>query len=134
MKGRLARIAQHVPLVAAGEGHADQPVDRRAHLANRIQFVVDDLRIGIERLEQIAVEPAEIAVDLFPLLNFLDPVDRRGLALVKRAGNFFAAQFDHFRSQIVAQRRQMGAGARGDAACDVPAIDDHYPMPFTASS
>ena len=92
MKRGLARIAQHMLSFAVGEGHADQAMDGRADLADRLQLVLDDLRVGIERLKQIAVEPAKIAVDGFPLLDFLDAIDRRRLALVEAARHFLAAQ------------------------------------------
>ena len=42
--------------------------------------------------------------------------------LVEPAGHFLAAEADHRRRQIVAQRRQMRAGARRDAARDLAAI------------
>jgi hypothetical protein len=60
-------------------------------------------------------------------LNGLDAVDRGGLAFVECARNFLAAQFDHCRGQIAAQRRQMCAGASGDAAGDAAAVDDDHP-------
>jgi len=130
VKGPLLRVTQHMLAFAMPEGNADEAVNRRADLANRVQFVVDDLRIGIERLKQVAVEAAEIAIDLLPLLDFFDAVDRRCLAFIKQTGGFFAAQADHRRRQIVAQRREMRAGAGGDAAGDLAAIDDDDPPAF----
>ena len=52
MKRGLARIAQHMLPFAMGEGDADQAMDGRADLADRIQFVLDDFRVGVERLKQ----------------------------------------------------------------------------------
>ena len=69
MKGCLARITQRVLVFAVGKRNADQPVHRRAHFADRVEFIVDDFRISIERLKQVAVESTKIAVDIFLLLN-----------------------------------------------------------------
>ncbi len=102
MKGGLTRISQHMLLVAMGQRHTDQPMHGRADRADGVQFLLDDFRIGVQRLEEIAVEPAKIAVDLFTLLNLLDAIDGRGLALIEGAGDFLSAQFDHFRGQIIA--------------------------------
>src|SRR6185369_5444941 len=66
MKRGLARIAQHMLLFAMGQGHADQPMNGCADLADRIQFILDDLRVGVERLKQITVQPPKIAIDGFP--------------------------------------------------------------------
>src|SRR6186997_823333 len=71
MKRGLAGIAQHMLLFAMGEGNADQPMDGRADLAHRIQFVLDDFRVRVERLKQITVEATKIAVDGFLFLDFL---------------------------------------------------------------
>jgi hypothetical protein len=77
---------------AVRKGNADQAVDRRPDLANRVEFIVDDLRIGVKRLKKIAVEPAKIAIDLLPLLDRFDPVDRRRLAFVEQPGGIFPPQ------------------------------------------
>ena len=76
MKRALARIAQYVLLRAMGEGNADQPMDGRADRADRIQFILDDLSIGVARLKQKTVQASEIAVDGFPVLDFLDAIHR----------------------------------------------------------
>lgn len=67
-------------VLAVGKGNADQTVGGRAHLADRIEFIVDDPGIGVKRLKQIAVEAAKIAIDLLVLLDLFNPVDRRRLA------------------------------------------------------
>ena len=102
MEGRLSRIAQGMLLLASLKRHADKPVHGCADPADRVDFLVNDLRVGIERLKQIAVEPAKIAFDLFQLLNLFNAVHCRGLAFIERARYFLAAQIDHRRGQIVA--------------------------------
>ena len=88
MEGRLARITQGMLLVAARERHADEPVDRRADLANASSSSSMICGVGVERLKQITVKPAEIAVDDFPLLNLFDAVDRGGLAFIEARAIF----------------------------------------------
>jgi hypothetical protein len=51
MKGCLTRIAQDMLLIAMGKRDTDHPVHRRADLADGVQFILDDLRIGVRRLE-----------------------------------------------------------------------------------
>ena len=128
MECALPGISQRVLVFAVGEGNADHAVDRRADLADRVEFVLDDLRIGVQCLKKIAVEAAEIAVDLLLLLDLFDPVDGRRLAFIEQSGGALASQPDHRRGQIVAQRRQMRASARGNAACNRPAVDHDNPL------
>jgi hypothetical protein len=102
MKRGLARIAQHMLLFAMGEGGTDQPMDRCADLADRLQFVLDDLRVGVERLKQVTVQATKIAVDGFPRLDLLDAIHRCRLTLVEPAGYLLAAQAHHRRCQVIA--------------------------------
>ncbi|WP_246175447.1 hypothetical protein [Bradyrhizobium paxllaeri] len=64
-------------LLAVGKGDADHPMDRRAHLADRIQLIFDDFRVSMEGLKEIAVEATKIAIDGFPVLHLFDAIDRR---------------------------------------------------------
>lgn len=92
MKGRLARIAQGVLLLAPRQRlEADDPVHRRAHFADRIQFLVNDGRVSIQRLEQEAIQSTKIARDIFLLLDLLDAIDRSGLTCIKGAGDVLSA-------------------------------------------
>src|SRR6476469_3411988 len=83
MEGRLPGIAEEVTVFAAVEGHAYQPVDGNSDIADRAHLLVDDIRRHVSALEQIAVEPPEVAVDLLFLPDFLDAVDGSGLAVAK---------------------------------------------------
>ena len=123
MKCRLPRITQRVALVASAERDADQTLDRCADRPHGIEFLIDHVRRHIVALKEIAVETPEIAIDLFVLLNLLDAIDRRGLALIKELRLLFALDLLHLAHQIVAQRRQMRRGARRHAARDGTAID-----------
>src|SRR5258705_7573535 len=61
MKGRLLGIAQEVTILTAIEWHADEPVDRRSDVADRVHLLVDGVRRHIAALEEIAVEPPKVA-------------------------------------------------------------------------
>ena len=60
-------------------------MDGCADLADCIQFVLDDFRVGAECLKQVAVEATKIAVDGFLLLDFLDAIYCGCLTPVKQA-------------------------------------------------
>src|SRR5882757_2366812 len=83
MESRLTRITQHMAVLASVERHADETIDRRADVTHGIQLLVNDFCRHIPPLKQIAVQPAEIAVDIFARLDVLDPVDRSRLAVAK---------------------------------------------------
>ena len=89
-------------LVASGERNADQTVDRRPRRAYGIEFLIDHVGRHIIALKEIAVQAPEIAIDLFFLLNLLDAIDRRRLALVKQFRLCFALDLLHLAHQIVA--------------------------------
>src|SRR5258705_6791629 len=74
MEGRLTWVAQHVAVLAAIERHADETMDRRADIPHRIHLLVDDICRHVPALKQIALQPPEIAVDIFLLLDVLDSV------------------------------------------------------------
>jgi hypothetical protein len=131
VKGPLSWIPQRMLSFAAGKCiDADDPVHRGADLANRFQFVIYDLRVRAERLEQKTVEPAEIAVDPFFILDSLDAVDRGRLALIEGSRNVFASQIDHRRRQVVAERGEVRRCPCGDAARNRAPIDHHDLLAF----
>lgn len=98
VKGCLARIAQGMLLLATRQRlDANDTVNRRAHLADRVQFLIDDGGVCVQCLEQEAIQPAKIARDFFLLLCLFDPVDCRGLTDIKGRGDVLTAQLDHCR-------------------------------------
>jgi hypothetical protein len=125
MKGRLPRIAQDMAAVTSIERDADEAMDGGADRMHRVHFLVDDVCRHISSLKEIAVEPAEVAIDRFLLLNLLNPVDRSRLAVAKKLGRFEAFDLRHLADEVVAQRRKVSRGTRGHAARDAGAVDDH---------
>ena len=106
MEGRLTRVAQHMAILAAIERHADETLDGCADCAHRMHLLVNDVCRHVAALKQIAVQPSEGAIDVFLLLNVLDPVDRCRLA-----------------SALAGFRRRLDDYA--------VFFDNHHPPPFT---
>ena len=80
-------------------------MDGRANVAHRFHLLVYDFCRHVPTLEQVAVEPPEIAVDLFACLDLLDPVDRSRLAVAKELRCLLSLDLCHLADEIVAQRR-----------------------------
>jgi hypothetical protein len=129
VKRGLPRVLQRVLPVTVFERNADGAMHRRAHLADRVEFIIDDFGVGIQGLKQKAVQPPEITVDAVLFLNLLDTVYRGCLTFIKRLGNILASQLDHFRRQVVAQGSEVRGGSGRDTACDLPAIDNNNLFP-----
>ena len=109
MKRRLPRIAQDVAIPAAVEGHAYEPVNLGANVADRVHLLVNGVGRHIAALKRITIEPAEVTFDLLLALDFLDAVDRSSLtlALAKKRCCLLALDLDHFADEIIAQWSKM---------------------------
>src|SRR5882757_3613890 len=116
MESRLTWITQHMAVLASVERHADETIDRRANVTHGIHLLVNDFCRHILPLKQIAVQPAEIAVDIFARLDFLDPVDRSRLAVAKELRYFLSLDFRHLADEVVTQRGKMCRRARSHPA------------------
>src|SRR5258708_4605765 len=90
VKRRLPGIAQHMAAVASPERDTDQTLDRRAYCPNGIELLVDYVGRHIVTLEQVAVQPPEVAIKPFGLLDFLNTIDRRGLAFIEELRLLFS--------------------------------------------
>src|SRR5436190_7586537 len=98
-------------VLAPLEGNADQPVNGRADLAHRLELLVDDIGGHVLALEQVAVEPAEIAIDAFGLLDGFDAIDCGRLALVEKTGSLQPPDPLQLAHEVVAQWREVRRGA-----------------------
>jgi hypothetical protein len=94
-----------VPVLATLQGHAYQTLHPRADLADDVQFLINHVSRHSIALKQKSVEAPEIAVDPVFILDFLNAIDRRGLALIEELRLFDTFELFHFAHQIVAQRR-----------------------------
>ena len=65
MKGRLPGIAQRMAFIASVEGNADQTLDGCADGSHGVELLIDRVGRHTVALKQIAVEPAEVAIDPF---------------------------------------------------------------------
>ena len=124
VKRSLAGIAQHMAALAPIEGNADQPVNGRADLAHRLELLIDDIGRHASALEQVPVEPAEIAFNPLGFLDGFDAIDRGRLALVEQPCRFCLPDLLQLAHEVVAQGRKVRRGSRCHATCDPFAIDD----------
>ena len=126
MEGRLPRVAQYMAVLAAIERYADEAVHGRADPAHRIHLLIDNVGRHVASLKQIPVEPPEVTVDPFGLLDLFDAVDGSGLAVAEKLRRFLPLDLHHLADEIVAQRREMGGSARGHAAGNRTSVDHHH--------
>ena len=102
VEGRLPRIAQDMPVFAAVKGYAHQAVDRRPDFPDSVHFLVEHISRHVPALEEVAVEPPKVTIDLFLFLDFLDAIDRSGLAVAEKLRRLLALDLRHFADEIVA--------------------------------
>ena len=102
MKVRLPWITQGVAVLTSLQWHAHQPwTGAPTSRTASISWPMISAR-HIPALKEIAVEPPEVVIDLFFILDFLDAVDGRGLAVAKELGRLLALDLRHFADEIVA--------------------------------
>lgn len=120
----LAWISKDMPVLAAFERHADQPMNGSADLAHRFELLIEYIGRHAVTLKKIAVSTEEVAGNILAGLDVLDPVDGGSLTFVEQLGGIGAAQLLEFAHQIIAKRRKMRRRARRHTACDAFAIND----------
>ena len=106
----LIGVSQTAQRAEAFEWHAARILDRHLECPRSVHFRIQHRRLHAERRKQNAVEAAEVAVDQFLLLDRLDSVHSRGLALPTGAGRLLAANLDQRTERIVADRTEMSGG------------------------
>ena len=83
MEGALPWIAENMSIIASLEWNSNQTMYSRADLAYRFELRVNDIGGHSIALEEIAIEPAKIAIDVFAFLNLLDAIDGGRLAFIE---------------------------------------------------
>ena len=81
-------------------------MDGSSDFADGVHFLVDHIRRHVSALEEIAVEPPDVAIDLLDLLDFLDAVDRSGLAVAEKLRRLLALIF------VISLTKSTHSGAR----------------------
>src|SRR5690606_31371745 len=115
---------QAAPAVEAGHRRALRPLDLDAELAAGLELALEHVDPARLRGDEIAVEPAEVAIDRLVAADCLDAVDRRDLALVQPPRLVRPAHADQLVVVIVEFGGEVSRGPRGHPAADRAAVDD----------
>ena len=126
MEGPLAGVAQMRRLLERPKRQSGLASDLDAELACRSDLVVEDGFFTARIEEEDAIEAPELAFDPVTIDDLLDPVDRGALAGLEAARLVELPHRQQARQGIVADRREMGRGARGHSAGDPATIQDNH--------
>src|SRR5213082_1840146 len=85
---------------------------------NRFQFALQICNRPARRQKQIAVHSLEVAVDLLPVDDRFDPIDRRHLALRAQARTLLTQHFFDLVVTVIHEGDKLGSGSASHSPAD----------------
>ena len=96
-----------------------------------VELLVEDLLLVVRAKEQVAVEAAEVAVDVLEPNDLLDAINGGHVALDDESGVGLAVDGLEVVDAVVHRPSEVGGGAPGLAAADRSVVDEHNLPIFT---
>jgi hypothetical protein len=122
----LTREANRTMGIKGIDRRALHPFHRDARSHTCVELLLEVLERFIRRLEQITIQPFEVAIDALGRGDFFYAIDRRAVALRRDVSAVQAMKFLEIVIAIVQRVHQMRRGAAGHAPPDCAVVENDH--------